>query len=128
MSKTKNNGVISSLDAHVGRQITAFRAERRMTQSDLGKALGVTFQQIQKYERGANRVSAARLYNAACILEKNVGAFFEGYHSELNPPVDLSDPVIDECVQLLGAASLDSRLACRAMLRVMTAKVDRAED
>ena len=49
-----------------------------MSQSALAEALGLTFQQVQKYERGANRVSASKLYRIAVALETTPGAFFEG--------------------------------------------------
>jgi transcriptional regulator with XRE-family HTH domain len=49
-----------------------------MTQERLGEALGVTFQQVQKYEKGANRLSAGRLFRIANLLEVEVSYFFEG--------------------------------------------------
>jgi transcriptional regulator with XRE-family HTH domain len=50
----------------------------KMSQETLGDSLGVTFQQIQKYERGANRIGASRLWRTAQVLEVPVGYFFEG--------------------------------------------------
>jgi transcriptional regulator with XRE-family HTH domain len=55
----------NSTDTHVGNKVKLLRQTRRLSQTDLGKALGVTFQQIQKYERGANRISASKLHQIA---------------------------------------------------------------
>ena len=63
-------------DAEVGRRVRALRLERHMSQSTLGKHLGVTFQQIQKYERGANRIGAGRLHAISEIFGAPVSAFF----------------------------------------------------
>ena len=54
------------------------RKQLAVTQTDLGEALGITFQQVQKYERGANRVSASTLFRMAIHLEVGVNYFFEG--------------------------------------------------
>ena len=51
---------------------------RNMSQDQLGAALGLTFQQVQKYEKGLNRIGAGRLYHIACILEVEPSFFFEG--------------------------------------------------
>lgn len=67
----------SFVDAHVGRRIRLLRGLRKYSQEKLAKALGITFQQVQKYERGANRVGAGRLYELAQILEVPVGFFFD---------------------------------------------------
>ena len=65
------------VDVHVGGRIAPRRRSLGLSQSDLGQALGLTFQQIQKYERGANRVSASRLWKAAGFLGVSVSYFFE---------------------------------------------------
>ena len=63
---------------HVGARTREARLELDMSQTDLANACGITFQQIQKYENGANRVSASRLWQFAAILGKPIGWFFEG--------------------------------------------------
>jgi transcriptional regulator with XRE-family HTH domain len=63
-------------DGDVGRRIRARRLERGMSQSELGSRLGVTFQQIQKYEKGVNRVGAGRLYQISEVLSIPVSFFF----------------------------------------------------
>ena len=68
----------SKVDHHVGRRIRERRNALGITQENLAAALGVSFQQIQKYEVGKNRVAAGRLWNVAKALEVDVGYFFEG--------------------------------------------------
>jgi len=65
------------LDAMVGARIRLFRVDRGMSQSMLAERIGVTFQQMQKYERGANRVGASRLSQIASVLDVSVGELFE---------------------------------------------------
>ncbi|HYS49069.1 MAG TPA: helix-turn-helix transcriptional regulator [Xanthobacteraceae bacterium] len=60
----------------VGRRIRAQRLVRGLSQTDLGKSLGITFQQVQKYEKGANRVGAGRLTRIAEVLGVQVAFFF----------------------------------------------------
>jgi len=66
------------IDVTVGASVRTYRRQRGMTQTELGEALGLTFQQIQKYERGTNRISASKLVMRAEALRVPVGAFFEG--------------------------------------------------
>jgi len=68
----------TSIDQHVGARLRLRRSLLEMSQSELGEKLGVTFQQVQKYERGTNRVGASRLYHLAKVLEVPVTYFFEG--------------------------------------------------
>lgn len=70
-------GMASSVDVHVGRRIRLLRGLRKFSQEKLAKALGITFQQVQKYERGTNRIGAGRLYEMAKILGVPVGFFFD---------------------------------------------------
>jgi transcriptional regulator with XRE-family HTH domain len=65
-------------DVVVGHNIRFWRLERKMSQTDLANLLGLTFQQIQKYENGANRVGASRLMQIATALDVPIHAFFEG--------------------------------------------------
>lgn len=67
-----------SADLHVGARLRFRRKMMNLSQTDLAEALGITFQQIQKYERGANRISASKIYEAACFLGVTVTFFFEG--------------------------------------------------
>jgi transcriptional regulator with XRE-family HTH domain len=65
-------------DAHVGGRIRMRRMMLKMSQEKLGDALGITFQQIQKYEKGTNRVGASRLQHISQVLQVPVAFFFEG--------------------------------------------------
>jgi len=66
------------VDVHVGKQIRHRRWLIGMTQQQLAEAVGIKFQQIQKYETGANRVSASRLWDIAEALEVEIAFFFDG--------------------------------------------------
>jgi transcriptional regulator with XRE-family HTH domain len=66
------------VDRHVGLRIRMRRKEIGVSQERLAEALGITFQQVQKYERGANRVSASKLWEIAASLRTPVGYFYEG--------------------------------------------------
>ncbi|MGZ3326781.1 MAG: helix-turn-helix domain-containing protein [Xanthobacteraceae bacterium] len=72
----------SAIDAHVGSRLRKRRRMLGMSQEKLGEALGLTFQQIQKYERGINRMGASRLQQAADLLGVSVPFFFEGADDE----------------------------------------------
>jgi len=69
---------ISPTDKHVGRRVRMRRLMLEMSQTDLADGLGLTFQQVQNYEKGANRVSASRLQHISQILQVPVPFFFEG--------------------------------------------------
>src|SRR5579864_2792761 len=65
------------LDVMVGAKIRIFRTERGMSQSELAGKIGVAFQQVQKYEKGINRVGASRLSRIAAVLGISIGDLFE---------------------------------------------------
>jgi transcriptional regulator with XRE-family HTH domain len=65
-------------DKHVGARVRMRRMMLGMSQEKLGDALGLTFQQVQKYEKGANRIGASRLQQISAILQVPVAFFFEG--------------------------------------------------
>ena len=76
--KKKNpRGGPNPIDIHVGARVRLRRNLLGMNQTDLGKALGVAYQQIQKYEWGVNRVGASRLFNLSRVLDVPVSFFFE---------------------------------------------------
>jgi transcriptional regulator with XRE-family HTH domain len=81
-------------DAHVGSRIKMRRMMIGMRQEKLGGALGITFQQVQKYEKGTNRVGASRLQHMSEVLQVPVGFFFEGLMEERSAdPADISGDV-----------------------------------
>ena len=70
------------IDHRIGATIRRLRGERGATQAQVAAAAGVTFQQVQKYERGSNRVSASKLVEIANALDVDVRLFFENLHNE----------------------------------------------
>ncbi len=71
------------VDVHVGARARMRRVLLGMTQTDLGDALGLTFQQVQKYERGANRIGAGRLCDLTRVLDVSIDYFFEDMPPEV---------------------------------------------
>ena len=69
------------VDQHVGRQIRELRRRLHVSQEKLAETLGLTFQQVQKYEKGSNRVSASKLFEVAAALGVDIGYFFRGLAS-----------------------------------------------
>ncbi|MCS3743633.1 helix-turn-helix domain-containing protein [Rhizobium sp. BK661] len=84
------------VDVEVGKRIKKRRQQLRISQTALGAAVGVSFQQIQKYERGSNRVSSSALYSLAQVLDVPVAYFFE----------TLSRPIRIDCAELERKAAL----------------------
>ncbi len=78
------------IDAHVGSRVRLRRTLLGMNQTALGHAVGLTFQQIQKYERGANRIGSGRLFQFAEILDVSVPFFFDSMPEEVaaRPPTE----------------------------------------
>jgi transcriptional regulator with XRE-family HTH domain len=98
ITMTKKSG--NPVDAIVGRNIHHFRNQCGMSQEKLGEALGITFQQIQKYEKGANRVSASALVSIAKALGTGIPALFVGTDAPMAeaPP---RDKMIDRIASVL---------------------------
>lgn len=82
MKKTTPN--VDPVDTYVGARVRGLRILRNMTQSDLAKHLDLSFQQLQKYETGANRVSASKLHAIAKVLGVSPCYFFEGLDDDAN--------------------------------------------
>lgn len=72
-----------SVDRHIGERIRERRAEMGLTQEELGAALSISYQQVQKYETGANRVSAGRLFDIAATLGVDIAYFFASYRGNV---------------------------------------------
>ena len=68
---------ITEFDIRLGRKVKLMRQMRRVSQDALAKSLGITFQQIQKYERGKNRIAVSRLVEIARVLRVDINKFFE---------------------------------------------------
>jgi transcriptional regulator with XRE-family HTH domain len=78
-----SKGFPNPIDVHVGQRTRQRRNLMGMSQSVLGDAIGLTFQQIQKYERGANRVSSSRLFDLGRVLDVPVAYFFQEMSADL---------------------------------------------
>ena len=93
------------VDVHVGMRLRQRRTLLGMSQEKLAKAFGVSFQQVQKYERGANRISASRLHLLTKILDVPVSYFFEGLPASVQDRPLPSDPMPD---RMSSRETLDS--------------------
>ena len=78
----------NEIDCNVGRQLRFRRVELGFSQTVVADALGIKFQQIQKYEKGTNRVSASRLWDLADFLKVDIGYFFEGLPGAIEGDVE----------------------------------------
>lgn len=104
MSKNKStrgrmpNGEANPIDVHVGNRIRLRRKVLSMSQEQLAEKLGLTFQQVQKYERGMNRVGASRLWDLSVVLDAPIIFFFHGLTEEEtgNSPAALNGSNINE--------------------------------
>ena len=72
------------IDTHVGKRVRIRRKILSMSQTKLGDAIGLTFQQIQKYERGANRIGASRLFELSEVLDVPVSYFFDDLSEDMH--------------------------------------------
>jgi transcriptional regulator with XRE-family HTH domain len=72
------------VDVHVGKKLKKIRTLRKYSQTDVAQRLGLSFQQIQKYEIGSNRIAASRLFELAQIFDLSPAYFFEGLHEGAN--------------------------------------------
>lgn len=97
------------VDVHVGRRLKQIRTLRRMSQTDVARKLNLSFQQIQKYEIGSNRIAASRLYELSKILEVPTSYFFEGLNGDAVS--ELSDRGMDIVTAL--AAIEDEKVKAR---------------
>ena len=115
------------IDKHVGSRVRMRRRMLDMSQTDLANALGLTFQQVQKYEKGSNRVSASRLQHLSNILQVPVPFFFEG------APASIGWPAAEESVDAPSPSFVTDFLATsegldlvRAFTCIEDAKLRRA--
>jgi transcriptional regulator with XRE-family HTH domain len=86
----RGSGRPNPIDVHVGSRVRLRRTLLGMSQEKLGESIGLTFQQVQKYERGANRIGASRLYDLSRVLDVPVNFFFE----EMTPETQERSPAL----------------------------------
>ncbi|MET0640163.1 MAG: helix-turn-helix transcriptional regulator [Hyphomicrobium sp.] len=126
----KTSRRLDPLDVLVGKRIRTQRLARKMSQSELGKQLGITFQQIQKYESGVNRVGAGRLQSIAKIFELPVSVFF----GEDSASQDASNETNETVLNFLNTARAMklvkdfSRVKDPAMQQAIVALVEKIAD
>lgn len=109
-----------AVDIHVGERLELARQSMGVTQQELGEALGVTFQQVQKYLRGTNRISAGKLYEAARFLNVEIGFFFAGLDDETDENSrDAYDVLLRDAARL---PDLDVREALMSMVGLLRPK------
>ena len=92
----------NAIDVHVGSRVQVHRKMLGISQEKLGHGLGVTFQQVQKYEKGTNRISASRLQHIAAILSVPVSSFFEGAPGASSDAADETRPA-DSVVDFMSS-------------------------
>ena len=91
-------------DAEIGRRVRVRRLAMSMSQTELGKHLGITFQQVQKYEGGVNRIGSGRLQRIAEVLEVPITYFFEGENDKIAPTDGVTSPL--DYIKTEGALKL----------------------
>ena len=107
------------IDVHVGERIRMWRTERKISRINLGEALGLTNQQIQKYETGMNRIGASRLQQICAVLEIPVTLLFEGAPGSSPFEGGMSQDMIDfmESEEGVRVVAAFSRIADRKVRR-----------
>lgn len=115
------------MDKHVGAQVRLRRMMLGISQEKLGEALGVTFQQVQKYEKGVNRISASRLNQLSQVLGVSIDYFYEGAEGADGQPGRLAGFAEDGASPYLPDtySSPDSLQLIKAFSRIGDAKVRR---
>jgi transcriptional regulator with XRE-family HTH domain len=116
--------VPNPIDRHVGSRVRMRRMLAGVSQEKLGEALGLTFQQVQKYEKGANRISASRLQQIAKMLEVPVAFFFEGAPSGDAPEGGFADMAATTYVSDFLSTTEGVQLT-KAFVRIKSARVRR---
>ena len=115
------------IDKHVGSRVRMRRMMLGMSQEKLGDALGLTFQQVQKYEKGTNRIGASRLQQISQILQVPVAFFFEGapvISGEFAPATGMQEAPSPAYVSDFLATS-DGLSLTKAFMRIKDAKLRR---
>ncbi|MBW0151472.1 MAG: helix-turn-helix domain-containing protein [Phenylobacterium sp.] len=113
------------IDIHVGRRVRLRRKELGLSQERLAEGLGLTFQQVQKYERGANRVSASKLYEMTRVLRVQISYFFEGLDDPASPIGDNYASAYNSVIEEMLSEPNGQHLA-EAFLRIRRRSVKKA--
>ncbi|MEM6626880.1 MAG: helix-turn-helix transcriptional regulator [Pseudomonadota bacterium] len=124
----KGASLAARVDRHVGEKIRRRRVLMGFTQEHLAEALEISYQQIQKYETGANRVSAGRLYQIARHLDVVVSHFFEGLDNETGDELIIDQPSSRVTIELVRNFSAISENSVRASVVQLVKSLSDAED
>lgn len=114
----------NSTDKHVGSRVRMQRMMLNMSQTELGNSIGLTFQQVQKYEKGTNRIGAGRLHQIARILKVPVSFFFEGSPREADAVSDIEQAALPTYVTDFLATS-DGLALTKAFMQIKDANLRR---
>jgi transcriptional regulator with XRE-family HTH domain len=117
--------VPNPIDRHVGSRVRMRRMMLGMSQEKLGDALGLTFQQVQKYEKGANRIGASRLQQISQILQVSVSFFFEGAPSQRSERAEGFGEAPSPAYVSDFLATSDGLALTKAFVRIKDAKLRR---
>ena len=133
MAKQSKNGTVrgrlsdgtpNPIDLHVGSRVRMRRSLLGMSQERLAAELGITFQQVQKYERGLNRIGASRLWDLAQVLDVNVDFFYQGIDSAVSNQSprkihghNLSETSIEFDMETLTRRDVSTLLRCYVNLQ-----------
>ena len=117
--------VPNPIDRHVGSRVRMRRMMLGMSQEKLGDALGLTFQQVQKYEKGANRIGASRLQQISQILQVPVSFFFEGAPSQRSDRAEGFGEAPSPAYVSDFLATSDGLALTKAFVRIKDAKLRR---
>ena len=113
------------IDKYVGSRVRMRRMMLSMSQEKLGDALGLTFQQVQKYEKGTNRVGASRLQQISNILQVPVSFFFEGA-PDISTPMQANGEAPSPAYVADFLATSDGLALTKAFMRIKDAKLRRS--
>jgi len=123
-SEERGRRRIIDFDIEIGRRLRIQRMQRGIAQTDLADAIGITFQQVQKYENGTNRISAGKLLQIANILKVPVAIFFEGLEEGGHREAATQANALYEETQAFAATPEGQRL-CRAFQKIGKAETRR---
>lgn len=108
----------NAIDRKIGQRVRSRRLEIGMSQERLAELLGITFQQVQKYEKGVNRIAASRLFDIAAALQQPVARFYEGLSARAASAAESRQNFVDDALATPEGAQLMSVFASIRSQRV----------
>ena len=125
MRNVRSKDGANPIDVHVGKRVRMRRIMLGMSQTSLGDALGMSFQQVQKYEKGTNRISASRLMQISQIFQVAIPFFFEGLpHARGKSHAQTGDPTLQYVSDYL--ATSDGLHLTKAFMQIPNPKLRRS--